>query len=114
MQKELFYFLCSVQAPLGTGEVFRPFAVALNLGGGRGGARLGGLQTAGPLHRWHLNSSTKGPQKKKNTSSACLSVQPERCNTFDVIVNTRAALRVELQVRAGNESINFSFQHLGV
>lgn len=63
MQNELFYFLCSVQAPLGTGELLRPFAVALNLGGGKGGGRLGSLQTAGLLHRWHLNSSTNRQKK---------------------------------------------------
>lgn len=73
MQNELFYFLCSVQAPLGTGEVLRPFAAALNLGGGRGGGRLGGLQTAGPLHRWHLNSSTNGQKNKTKPHFVCLS-----------------------------------------
>lgn len=35
VQNEVFYFLCSVQAPLGTREVFWLFAIMLNLEGSR-------------------------------------------------------------------------------
>lgn len=42
MQNEVFHFLCCVQAPLGTGEVFRLLAMTLNLveGGQRGVRRV--------------------------------------------------------------------------
>lgn len=63
MQNEVFHFLCCVQAPLGTGEVFRLLAMTLNLveGGQRGGDEAGaaGLETTGastPTQRpfWRL------------------------------------------------------------